>query len=280
MVALKKIIIFANRMKWQNLTKNEIIIFDAAGSELLEQAVLPDRDCYILKARNEEFTINANILYFWISKIVTSIFKGNFSWVHPLYSIKRYYFYSILEDVSPKIVITFVDNSCLFQWLSRHYKKAVFIAVQNGLRAKTNVHHSLLDCAVGFGRVISMPYYFCFGEFEKELHEKYGHQIDAYFPVGSLKAAFFQDNYNLLEISVTYDLALSSEWHPSIMMEGNHPCIKQAIEILAKNLKHFLQKHSFSVIVALASDSQEEREWFAGALEPCSSKIVFSVRNS
>jgi len=172
-----------------------------------------------------------------------------------------------LQDISPKIVVTLIDNFSLFQWLSRKYKKAEFFAVQNGLRAKDDVTLAIGHRLGQSTSVISMPHFFCFGDFEKELYEQYGHVVDNYYSVGSLKASFFQEKYGLMEMPVKYDICLISQWRKALMPGKIHPDIKMAIEELNKNIREFIRRHPFSVVVALASESEEEKEWFSSALD-------------
>ena len=64
-----------------------------------------------------------------------------------------------IKFIQPKLVITFVDNSRRFNFLSRIYLKATFIGVQNGLRGIEVADMAEYLCQTNF---------FCFGEETKK----------------------------------------------------------------------------------------------------------------
>ena len=41
-------------------------------------------------------------------------------------------------------------------------------------------------------RIISMPNFFCFGNYEVNLYKKHEHDVDNFYPVGSLKASYYK----------------------------------------------------------------------------------------
>ncbi len=272
-------VLFITRLKWQRMVKKDVVIFDAEGSGILKEAVLYDTDCYVLKTRNEEFPINIEIVIKWVCNLFSLVFRKRMrgrSWVT---SIGRCYFLSVLQFIAPKVVVTFIDNSSLFQWLSRNYKEAVFYAVQNGLRAKDDVTRAIGHSLGQLTTAISMPHFFCFGEYEKELYEQYGHVVDNYYPVGSLKGSFFQERYGLMEMPAKYDICLISQWRKSVMLGKDYPEIKKATILLIGNLKKIVQENSFSLVVALAAGSEEEKEWFSNAFDASVSNIAFTDRH-
>jgi len=85
---------------------------------------------------------------------------------------------------SPKLVLTFIDNSTAFHNLASRYKKIPFFAVQNGSRGFQFVTD----------KKFIIPHYFCFGEFEREHAKKNGHLVDNFYPVGAVLGSYAQKN--------------------------------------------------------------------------------------
>ncbi len=118
----------------------DICIFDQVGSDALIRTVLKELEYFVLPARGEIYYLNLWTLFRIICNtkyllplfgIRVDKFMPNPHWKLLLINI---YFISIIETLKPKVVITFIDNSPTFQWVSRRYFQAKFIGVQNGAR--------------------------------------------------------------------------------------------------------------------------------------------------
>ena len=68
-----------------------------------------------------------------------------------LRELSNYYRLGCFQFINPKAVITFIDNSNGFHWLSENFSSAQFLAIQNGNRTndqleKTYQYHQHIDC--------------------------------------------------------------------------------------------------------------------------------------
>ena len=106
--------------KWiiQKPSKKKILIFDGESSNIF-YLFLKKEDTSILYIRYEQ--INLYLVFF-------TIFKSGFS------KLKENYIKNYLELVSPKIIITLIDNNILFYKLKNLYMNGTFISCQLSYR--------------------------------------------------------------------------------------------------------------------------------------------------
>jgi len=97
--------------------KKKIVIFDETNSLILREIL--GQEFNILYTRDKE-------IFFWI--IIKQIFVLDFKF---LTYCKNY-----IKFVSPKIVITTIDNNIQFYELKKNFDKINFISIQNGVRFK------------------------------------------------------------------------------------------------------------------------------------------------
>jgi len=122
------------------------------------------------------------------------------------------YILACIDEVGAKVVLTHVDNSSFFQYLSRLDEKRTYFAIQNGTRTLFCVRDSLPKPPHPFAR-ISMTNFFCFGQRDVDLFSRHGHAIEHYFPVGSLIGGYFQSVVASKASAPKFDLCLISQWH-------------------------------------------------------------------
>ncbi len=103
-------------------------------------------------------------------------------------------------------MITFIDTSGVFGRLSRNYKNATFIAIQNGRRISSRLNSP--------SKNIIHEHYFCFGQNDIDLFDKWGYNAKQYHPIGSLRAGISTTVYNELNNRNKYDICLISIWRP------------------------------------------------------------------
>lgn len=95
--------------------KKKLLLYDETHSLILKEIVKADFN--ILKVRNKE-------IYFWI--LLKQIIFFDFSF--------KTYCINYIKFVSPKVIITFIDNNVQFYDLKSNFKKIKFISIQNGIR--------------------------------------------------------------------------------------------------------------------------------------------------
>jgi surface carbohydrate biosynthesis protein len=99
-------------------SKKKILIYDAIGAEYFEKFFFK-KDFEIFYNRYEK------INFFILAKVFIKSGLNN---------IKKNYKYYYISYVSPKIIITFVDNNPGFYLIKEKFPEIIFISIQNGLR--------------------------------------------------------------------------------------------------------------------------------------------------
>jgi len=257
------------KIRLHNPKKSDIVIFDLAGSDILQRTVLEDLDHTIIHARFERYHITPYILLYMLKNLnkinflrgdgITLKRKVRFL-AGQLYKI---YLLSCIEHIRPKVVLTFIDNSYWFQAISRIYKKCEFYAIQNGVRSRYDVTE-WLPAPPHPASTISMPNLVCFGTYEIELYKKYNHSISAFHPVGPLVGSYYKSELAKDNAMAEFDICLVSQWHDSIMSDQEYPEIKSGLVILDEYLSKYVNKTKASLCIALRSGDPRELQYFYG----------------
>jgi surface carbohydrate biosynthesis protein len=92
---------------------------------------------------------------------------------------------SIIDVASPKVLITFIDNSPIMGMLQATYPDKLCISIQNGIRYESHYIGNTL------------PYYFGFGDFQKYAICKYKIKNKKYETLGSLKLGLYSESKTL-----------------------------------------------------------------------------------
>ena len=126
----------------------DMIIFDEINSSYVRQAIDVKFSVHIFKTRPENLFIGPWVLFnflFMLPSIklsdIESLESGFIKRV--LNQLKMIYFLACFKRINPKAIITMIDNSPDFHWLSKNCKTYPFIAIQNGLRPVSYTHLTL-----------------------------------------------------------------------------------------------------------------------------------------
>ena len=166
-------------------------------------------------------------------------------------------------------MLTFIDNSAIFQKLSRSETRRDYFAIQNGTRTLACVRDSLPPQPHPMAR-ISMSNFFCFGQRDVELFSGQGHQIDNYFPVGSLLGSYYKTRQTAVPVAPCFDLCLVSQWHSHFFgdLRGGEyiwqaACrIRQGLDGMHQFLMQLLDETDLRLAVCLRSDDVEEHRFY------------------
>ena len=214
-------LLFSFKSKFKNPKPADIIIYDSNNTEDLKK-ILPKDKFVILQTRIneiEQIYITFSIIFF----ILRNIFKR---------SLKQNYIISLVNQISPQVVVTLVDNSSDFHVTAKYFskKKIKFIAIQSSdLRATNYIYPTRVN------KIFYIPKYFCFSTFEKKLFKKTQAKILDYIPVGSLRASNFLNHIkskNLKMEKEKYDICLIGE--PASSSFRDFPNVKNFKEISGK----------------------------------------------
>ncbi len=202
-IYISKLLLVLNNSKihFGNPPKKKIIIFDCESQDTLLK-IVDKNDCFILSTRIKNFKeiyLSLNIF----RKMVVNLFS---------LKLKINYLLSLIETISPKVVITHVCHSTDFHIISKKLnKKYGFVAFQHA-------HHDLIALSQSSQKLIHIPNLVCFSDYEKEIYKKKKFDIKNFYVLGSLRSSVFNENIltkfkHLIKNENKYDICLVSEAH-------------------------------------------------------------------
>ena len=139
--------------------KKNLLIFDDEVVEDLKH-IVSEYKYFILQTRFE------NVLTLYLNPLI--FFKTLINYRGNLWSA---YLISLIQIVSPKVILTFSDNSLKFSEIAKRMqnKDKHFFAIQNGARYDLKRYiHKFREKLVkeDMTKKIYIPNFFCFGQFE------------------------------------------------------------------------------------------------------------------
>jgi len=237
--------------RFKNPSQADILVYDMASVDVLHRTVLYDQQYAVLPVRGEVFYFSFNILQNMFH------YRTHMGFSHLFLKLYFVYLLACLDYISPSVVITFIDNDRTFQWLSRHYLKADFLAIQNGMRRKSCVDNKAFSPTHPCYK-ISMPNLVCWGPADIDLYKSYGHLIDNYYPCGSLWADYYKTSLAKPNCEISYDLCYVSDWSYAEVVCGQPPGFKEGIEtLLAFFVRYTVERRLRSCISLRTSDDRE-----------------------
>ena len=232
--------------------KANLVVFDRVSVSGLE-CVVKNFSYAILDTRNETF-------YFSFRLMVRALMNLKYlstSFGH--YNVKGIYLLSCLQVMKPKVVLTFVDNSSHFHWLSRIFKTVDFYAVENGIRP--------LGCTgkVGVESIrttekISFTNYICYGNYEAEHFCAQGHEIDCYYPFGPVPQSYYKKNISPgIDKNIQYQVCKIAQGNWSVFEEyPDYPeRFKKLIITLDNYMARYIQECGISACLPLRYDKDD-----------------------
>ena len=152
---------------FKNPSKYEMVIFDDESFSHLKNFVY-NYNFFVLQSRVNN--INKIYFSFKILKYFLRNYNGN---------ILTAYLVSLLEIISPKVVLTKIDNSFKFFDLARALDKKInFLAIQGAARFDLKEwKHKYKKNKVksDFTKRFYIPNFLCFGQFEIDEYRYYGY---------------------------------------------------------------------------------------------------------
>jgi len=159
--ALKK-----KRVRFGLPVKNNIVLLHENHENILKNFILPQFKVLTYKTSPETFYISASIIYNYIKQLFNYRWKNSFNkkitFRKLLSELINNYRLVTIKYINPKIVISFIDDSGLFHWLSKNCSHKEFFAIQNGNRINKQLEKS---------DYFFHNHFFCFGNYEKELNK-------------------------------------------------------------------------------------------------------------
>jgi len=248
--------IFNNHVdvRYKKHKRNDVLVFDEVGSNILDKTILTDIEHTILCSRKEVLYLNLKIMVCLMKNIIKAFFRDKHRTLYLLYLL------SCVESVKPKIVITLIDNSYLFQAISRLYTKAEFYAIQNGVKLEVTLED--MPKYPPEAKLISMPNLFCFGRQIVDIYKKHGHKVDHYFPIGSLIGGYYKSQASSSSADIQFDVCLVSQWRNDFMCSDQCAELKRSFDTLNRFLSRYQKERGLKLCIATCSVEQGEREYF------------------
>jgi len=169
------------KIVFKNPKKYELVFFDGEPIKEFEN-LLYHYNFFILQTRMEKIKtiyFSTKILKYFIKN-----YNGN---------IMTAYLVSLIEVMSPKVVLTFIDNSLKFFDVAKILEKKIhFLAIQNAARLDLKQYKYLYEKKIlnsDHNKKFYIPNFFCFGQFEIDHYKEFGIKVKNFFKVGSLRLA-------------------------------------------------------------------------------------------
>lgn len=234
--------------------QSSIVIFDASGSDTLERFSLGGRHRFeIVYSRFEHICAHPKIVFRTFLRYLSILYSYCFYNGQLRRSdILTAYYWAMLDQIRPKVVITFIDTVSPFYRLSRIVKGVTFIAVQNGNR------WHLIDTMAK----AEIPHFFCFGEFETQQYKRFGHHVDFFYPVGAIKGDYAGRTLESKYEEQYFDIVLVSQWREHIMVHNSIPDVRDAFLMLNDFLLRFVESRKLRLAIACAVSSESEINYY------------------
>lgn len=184
---------------------------------------------------------------------------------------------ALLQHISPKVVLTTIDNSAVFHRLSLLHRAAQYYAIMNGLR-------SLIDLRLDLpppphpNAKMRMTHLFCFGEHEIDVYRRFSHEVEKFHVAGAFVWGCYREASSNRPGEVTHDLCYVSQW------DGYHsyaqyalapdaqlrwPIFHSALSAMETCLVRLLDESGLSLLIALRyEDCEQEKEYFRERFGP------------
>lgn len=229
-----------------------ILVIDSGGHDVSELFVPLFRNasyaCIEPKKLGRHITLSVILRTFYYSLLTRSILVG--------------YITALVRSIRPSIVLTFVDNSLLFQRLARLHKNKGprFLAIQNGVRMLAR------DNPKGTPQVYHSEFA-CLGQHDVEQYKRHGAQVDYFYPIGSLRDSYYRERQPRPPAIKHFDLCLISQIKPQHYKA--YPQTMRSLTLLAQYLKRFCEAHGTRLCVAARRHPETnarlfewEKSWF------------------
>ena len=195
------------QLSFKRPTHSEVLIYDEVGSEFIVAALGGHFHRQVLKVRGRRINLSPRVV---LQMCCLLLGRRGLSERRALISDPKLFMeLAEIDSISPKVVVTFVDNSSRFNSLSRLYPRAFFLAVQNGFRGI-----EVADMA----EYLNVTNLFCFGEDTRNRYQNSGCAVDNYIMGGSLKDGLYRERFPQEE-KVEFDFCWISQFRPKRFSE-------------------------------------------------------------
>ena len=178
---------------WHENSSCDVLIYDAEGSKLIGYCIPVNAKVNVLKVREGLPMIRS--AYFFLL-----LFFNLCKCLEP----RRALYTTLINIWKPKVVITFIDTNASMGRIKSIFPSIPCISVQNG---------SLWSLSRPFQPQLTHDHYYCFGDVEGDIMIQGSHSVARLYPIGSLSAGIFLDQYPPQKTK-TFDLCFISQFIP------------------------------------------------------------------
>lgn len=248
--------IFGKKIRFKNPEKADIVIFDECNCEYVRRVLDAKYKVEVFKMRPYEIWIAPVVVYNFIIninqiKIKDAIVHSSGLLYGLLFQLRSIYFEACIVAMSPRAVVTIIDNSSSFHWLSRYSRKFPYIAIQNGDR---------LRYAVKENKEFYLQHYFCWGAKEAKIFNDLGYKVEKYYPVGSLLASLYFKNQFEASKLIKYDLLIVSSWRGNIGLSPDVIDTMRSMKMMDEFLSEYIKNRSIKAGIVLRSE-RNSNDW-------------------
>jgi len=240
---------------FKNPQRYELVIFD--GESIVDfKNFIFHYNFFILQSRIRN--INKIYFSFKILKYFFKYYNGN---------VMTAYLISLLEVISPKVVLTNIDNSFKFFDLAKVLdKKMNFVAIQNAARYELKEHKYLYKknkTKSDFTKRFYIPNFLCFGQFEIDDFKRHRIKVKNFFKIGSLRLANYFNHIKKNKIKLkkfSYDICLISEQSGFVGYDDafDKKNIEKSVVDTIKFVIKFCIKHNMKFLFAEKRDKKND----------------------
>ena len=238
------------KINFKKPSNKSLVVFDGVSCRDLS-FILQDFDYFVIENRKErikEINFSFHLLIFSIFNFYKIIIKNKLN-------LSYLYLYTLIKIINPKVIITSIDNSIQFFYISKLLDSCYYImAIQNANRLDYYREDYKLKnnlSKLNFNSKVYIPNYFCFGEEEIRLSKKYNLEIKAFYKCGSIRASnyFHYINKNNIKIQKDkYDICLISEPVLGLNFRMNREYLEEGFAKLAKFTIKFVDENNLKFI--------------------------------
>lgn len=248
--------LFGRKVRFEDPISSDVVIFDECNSNITRRAIHTKYSVSVLNMRPLEIYLSWKVMFYLFQFLWQLVLKSDLKYksiisIEILRQLKYIYLKACLVVINPKAVITLIDNSYSFSWLSKNCRNFPFIAIQNGSR---------LSYAAKEKFKFFYQHLFCFGMHEVIQFKRLSYEVENAYPVGSLVASLYFDT-QVSNVDIEYDLLIVSTWRGNIGFHEDVRDTLNSMKIMDCLLARYVVDRGIKAAVMLRAERGSEH-WY------------------
>ena len=175
-------------------------------------------------------------------------------------NLKIAYLVSLIDEIKPKIVLTFIDNSFHFSKIAKSMrsKKITFIAIQNAWRGDISENDHFYKkglLANNPNKDFFLPHFFCLGENDINKYKKYKIKVKKFYKIGSFRMYNYIRKINK-KPQKKYDICLISNTTWARKLTGSDITFAKSYAKLANYTIKYVKEKKLKFVFCLKSSNR------------------------